>query len=149
MCGFKNITMTKKIKFVSIASFTKEDLKSLFDFICAKIIEIPALKVKQDVLKLKGTPKELNDYNPTISSILTLIATYNLDFEFKIHYVENEEDDFSGLPETKTDLVKKMDAQAQDIKPGVMDSVNIPEKIKLPVEIPQKETPTEELPDFD
>lgn len=120
--------MTSKPKFVSIESFGKEDLKDLFDFISTNILKSTPLKVKQDVLKLKGSVKELNEHSPTIPSILTLIDTYDLKFELIIKYVDKEKDSFKALERDETDIQKELFAQEEEVSQEVASMPPVYEK---------------------
>jgi hypothetical protein len=136
-------------KFASIESFSQEDLKGMFNHICEHVIKTKALKVKRDILKMKGTDKDLESANPTIMSLLTLIATYDLKFEFTVKYVESVEPDFSDAPEEpKTDVVKEMESQRKEItNPEAKAPV---EEVKNPVSEEKKPDLNEkEIPDFD
>lgn len=119
--------MALKPQFATIDNFSKEELKSLFDFIAVKILKSTSLKVKQDDLKLKGTPTELKDHNPTIQSILTLIAIHDLKFEFTIHFASEVSPDFSDLPaDDKTPVKAEMEAQKEDIKDIAVEKKDSP-----------------------
>jgi hypothetical protein len=144
--------MISKPKYASIETFDKQDLRELFDFVCDNIIHSTPLKVKRDILKLKGSDTELQEYNPTVQSILTLIATYDLKFEFMIKYVESVKPDFSLLERDETTIQKEMSAQKKDIAPEVKKSERIVEKKVLPPvaeeKIERKAVVDDDLPEF-
>lgn len=144
--------MSKTLKYFKIKSFSKEELKDLFDAICTNIIKSTPTKVKQDVLKLTGTKKELEAFNPTITSLLTLITTYDIKFEFMVKYVEQ---DFSEpiIEESINPVKKEMIEQAKDIEYNTGPNYIGGKKVEV-VEIdntPKKHKPIkeEEFPDFE
>lgn len=149
--------MKSKAKFVSIESFSKEDLKALFEHICAHIIHKPSLEIKQDVLNIPGPGSTVANYNPTIQSILTLIATYDLKFEFTIKYVEKEEfEDSDFPPEPMAPIKKEMEKQRKEIlpikdEPSLLDGKEI-QTVYVPTakEAAQDKQPVNEddLPEF-
>lgn len=141
-------------KFASIESFDPKELKALFEHISIDILKSNPTKIKKDVLGLKGTLEEINGYNPTIQSIVTLIALYDLKFEFSIKYIEEDEEDFSdaALVEAPkaTGVKKVMEEQRKEIKPSVKAEVKREPLPPVVVGEPEKKEIKEaDLPNFD
>lgn len=145
--------MKSELKYVTIDTFSKEDLRELFDHIAIRVLKSNPVKIRQEGLGLKGSHKELEAHNPTISSILTLIATYDIKFKFTVEYGQEVEDDFSNLPpEDKTKVVKEMESQRKDVEPvAVEEKVEAPikkEREYVKVEEEKKPIDESEIPDF-
>jgi hypothetical protein len=136
-------------KYITIDSFHADDLKDLFNAICTQVLMRNPLQIKREVLKVKGTDRDLENYKPTLPSLLTLIATYDLKFDFTVKYVEMVNADTEEPPrEPVADTVKELEKQRKEIldpelqvKAPRVDVEKLVEEVK-----PVKE---EDLPSFD
>lgn len=90
-----------KIKYLIIDTLTIEDTNAMAEKICLKVANLSVLKVKKEVLKLKGKDDELNAHKFNLNELLSLIAFYDVHTELKIKYVDTE---FSEPVETPKEM---------------------------------------------
>lgn len=109
--------MQKIPKFLSIDSFSPEDINDLFNAICMEVLNSTPANIKQKALKLNGSKKELDAYKPSLAGLMTLITTYDIKFDFKITYLKTDMD----APDLKEEevfvdpLKKEIDEQSKVI----------------------------------
>lgn len=140
--------MAKKPNYLKIDSFSKEDTKAMFDAICKEIGKITPLKAKQDILKLKGSEKELREFEPTLLSIFKLIAHYDIKTELKVIYMSDDGEIEGNLPPVESVHVKSyMEKQDSDIKdPDLKPKKNI---VTVQSSVESSERGTDGPPDFE
>lgn len=146
--------MSKTVKYLSIDSLGKEDVKALFDAICTEVIGKEPSRVKQEILKLPGTKKELDAYKPSLATLMTLIETYDIKHEFKITYVKKDLNEPVEEEEPFIDPLKKeMEEQGKSIKkePDVEKTEYGGKKVQI-VEVENttgKPVKDDDIPDFE
>lgn len=94
-----------------------KDLKELFEFICAKVLEKTTLEVKRDLLKWTGKDKELLVKQVTFNDLFTLFDKIDMPFKLKVRYVVPEiKKVILPEPTPPHPVTKELEEQAKDIK---------------------------------
>lgn len=146
--------MSKTPKYLSIDSFSKDDVNDLFNAICTEALNSTPSKIKQSVLKLPGTKKELDAFKPSLPSLITLLETYNIPFEFKVTYIKTDLT-HPGAEEEKPyvdPLKQEMEEQRKSIKqdPSIEKKMYSPPRVQnAEVDNFKPATKEEDIPDFE
>ncbi len=124
--------MAKVLMFASINSFSPEDLTALFEVICTKIIKRKPNDVKKEILLVKGKPAEIEKYQVTTMDIMNMVLAMDVKFDFKINYLEGEEDAPVVIPEGKKSELEeqKKDIKNPELKPALKEvTLDNPEEV--------------------
>lgn len=111
--------MSQELKYASIDTMSKEDIKALFEIMCEKIFKKKPNDVKKEVLNIKGGPKEIDKYEVTAHDLINIVVAYDLKFEFKINWLEGEAPENQEIKVEKpvvTETANALAEQKNDIK---------------------------------
>ena len=119
--------MAKVVMFASIDSFTNEDLTAMFEVICKKIIGKKPNEVKKDILLVKGKPAEIEKYQVNVMDIMNMVVAMDIKFDFKINYLEGEDDKPPVIPEVKATPIgeQKQEITNPELKEVVLSNTNV------------------------
>lgn len=95
-----------KNKFIEIEDFSPKELTDMFDYICTTVLKTSPIEVKQTLLGMKAPNK---NSKVTLSQLLVLIEKHELNFKFKVMYIEPEKEVMSNfekaIDETATNAI--------------------------------------------
>lgn len=144
--------MAKKAQYLLIDSIDTDQTTEMFNAICERALNMPVRKVKKEILKLDGTPKELDEFKPTIVSLITLIRHFDIKCELKVIYATEDISAPVQMPVIKPEAVKgEMEKQEEEITNPELLSEKLGKKVEV-VEVVNSqrvELNQEDIPDFD
>ena len=143
-------------KFLKVSSVSRQDMEDLFNAICDRVVNMTPTEIKRKILQLEGTKKDLEDFEPTILSILTIVAAFGIKMEFTIFYTDDDGKKREIPIAEKIDVIKKeMAEQEKIVAPEILEiqagfsggkKIEIVEVIHGNV-IPKRNE--DDMPDFD
>lgn len=103
-----------EIKYAEIDQ--SKDIKDLFELVCSEVLARTTMEVKRDILKWKGTDKELSSKTITANDLFLLFDKVDLSFKLKIRYaVPAVKESTVPPPPEPAPIVNVMEEQKKDM----------------------------------
>lgn len=140
----------KITKSLTIDSLSKSDTADLFNAICEKALNMSPRKAKKDILKLDGSNKELDEFQPSLLSLDMLIAHFDIKCELKVFYMAEDGEKMEFKPDKAEPVKKEMEKQDDEITNPALLEEKLGKKVEV-VRVVNSQVVGEEkdIPDFE
>ena len=110
-----------------------KDFKDLFELVCSEVLSRTTMEVKRDILKWKGTDKELSTKAITANDLFLLFDKIDMPFKLKIRYVVPlVKEVVIPPPAEPAPIVNAMEEQKKAIHEKAVDNLNKMEGVSNP-----------------